>query len=151
VTFNKCLEHKIVGIDTNIFIYIIEYKKYPLQAGYARQILQLIEKGELFGITSVINLMELLVLPEKEGRIDLINKYKLLLKGFPHLKISDITAEIAELAASLRGKYLRENKKLLSVDALLVATSIINKATAFVTNDRQLSFVQELEIINFEV
>lgn len=148
MTLNKPLDHKIVGIDTNIYIYLIEHKKYPLQSGYARQILQLIEKGELFGITSVVNLMELLVLPEKEGRIDLINKYKLLLKGFPHFKISDITAEIAELAAGLRGKYLRENKKLPAIDALCIATSIINKATAFVTNDLQLSFIQEMEIIS---
>ncbi len=150
MTLNKILEHKIIGIDTNIFIYVIEYKKYPPQANYAREILQLVENGELMGITSVINIMELLVLPEKEGREDLSNKYKLLLKGFPNLKISNINQEIAELAAKFRGKYLRENKKLLSIDALCIATSIINNATAFVTNDLQLAFIKELEIINLE-
>ncbi len=147
MTFERLFEHKIVGIDTNIFIYLIEHKRYPQEVGYARQVLQLIEKGELFGITSVVNLMELLVLPEKEGRPDLVHKYKVLLKGFPHLKVCETTAAIAEQAAGLRGKYLREKKKLLSIDALCIATSISHNATAFVTNDRQLSFIQELEII----
>lgn len=94
--------------------------------------------------------MELLVLPEKEARKDLFNKYKLLLKRFPNLKISNINQEIAELAAKLRGKYLREGKKLLSIDALCIATAIINNATAFVSNDLRLSFIKELEIIDLE-
>ncbi|MDO9536602.1 MAG: PIN domain-containing protein [Bacillota bacterium] len=131
-------------------MYVIEHKKYPIQADHAGKILQLVENGELMGITSVVNIMELLVLPEKEGRKDLFNKYMLLLKGFPNLKISDINQEIAELAAKLRGKYLRENKKLLSIDALCIATSILNNATAFVSNDLHLSFIRELEIINLE-
>jgi len=150
VTPNNVLEHKIIGIDTNIFIYVIEHKKYPVQADRAGEILQLIEIGELMGITSVVNIMELLVLPEKEGKKDLLNKYMLLLKGFPNLKISDINQETAELAAKLRGKYLRENKKLLPIDALCLATSILNNATAFVSNDLQLSFIRELEMINLE-
>lgn len=45
VTPNKKLEHKIIGIDTNIFIYVIEYNKYPIQAKRASKILQLVENG----------------------------------------------------------------------------------------------------------
>jgi predicted nucleic acid-binding protein len=53
---------------------------------------------------------------------------------FPHLTLADVTRDVARRAAQLRARY-----GLRPADALHVATALVHAATAFVTNDRQLT------------
>lgn len=53
---------------------------------------------------------------------------------FPHLTLADVTRDVARWAAQLRARY-----RLRPADALQVATALVHRATAFVTNDRRLA------------
>jgi predicted nucleic acid-binding protein len=57
----------------------------------------------------------------------------------------DINAEVAIKAASLRAKYKEHN--LRTPDALQLAMALEANCPAFVTNDKRLSIVQELDVI----
>ena len=123
--------HQLIGLDTTIFIYHFEanQKYLPL----TRSILRYIESGQGNGIISTVVLMELTVHPWRINRGDVARQYEALLVNFPNLKLVDVTREVARQAAQLRAKY-----NLRPADALQVATAMVNRATVWVSNDKQL-------------
>ncbi len=132
--------HQVVGLDTSVFIYQLE--EYPPQADVTTDLFRLIQAGRTSAVTSVVTVTELIVKPLQLGRIDTADDYERLLSDFPNLAIVDIDRAIARLAASLRARY-----RLGSPDALQLASGLTAGATAFVTNDRRLRRVRELEVI----
>jgi len=133
-------KYRTVGIDTVAFIYHFEENKKYLP--FTEVLFRMVETGRIKGITSTITLMEILVKPKMDGNREAVEEYKFILQTFPNLEVKSIDAEIAEKAAEIRAKY-----KLKPPDALQIATSLINKAEAFITNDMELKNVRELEII----
>lgn len=59
------------------------------------------------------------------------------------ISIVPLTKEIAKIAAQLRAKY----SGLKSMDALRLASATQNKCDIFLTNDKQLKQVTEIECI----
>ena len=86
--------------------------------------------------------METLVRPKEIGDRDLRDDYYFALITFPNLTIRDVDAEVAERAAELRAR-----SKLRPPDALQVATCLVERGRAFVTNDERLRSIEEPEII----
>jgi predicted nucleic acid-binding protein len=144
-TLQQRLEaHQLIGLDTAIFIYHFEanQKYLPL----TRTILKYVESGQTNGIISTVVVMELTVHPWRKNRGDVARHYEALLVNFPHLKLVDVTREVARQAAQLRAKY-----HLRPADALQVATALVNGATAWVSNDKQLQRLEPaLEVIVLE-
>ncbi len=132
--------YRTVGIDTVAFIYHFEENKKYLP--FTEVLFRMVETGRIRGITSTITLMEILVKPKKNGNKEAVEEYKFVLQTFPNLEIKPIDAETAEKAAEIRAKY-----KLKPPDALQIATSLVNKAEAFITNDIELKNIKELKII----
>lgn len=132
--------HRRVGIDTSVFIYQIEGES-PL-AEPAAAVLAALAAGGFQGVTSVLTLMELAVKPLQAGRRDAADEYEVLVGTFPNLVVVDIDRRIARRAAALRAAY-----RLRPADALHVATAIEHGAGAFVTNDRALRRVAEIETV----
>jgi predicted nucleic acid-binding protein len=88
-------------------------------------------------------MMELTVHPWRLNRADIARQYEVLLINFPNLKLSDVTREVARRAAQLRARY-----NLRPADALQVATAMIEGATLWVSNDKQLKRIEpEMETI----
>lgn len=91
---------------------------------------------------STVALMELTVRPWQLDRPDVARDYEAALSHFPNLTVADVTRPVAQEAARLRAAY-----RLRPADALHVATAVVHGATAFVTNDRDLARLDEVQVV----
>ncbi len=124
--------HSIVGLDTSIFIYHVE--AHPHYQPLTQALLVGVQAGHQHAITSVVTVMELTVQPWRVGRPAVAREYEALLFHFPNLTLADVTRDVARRAAQLRARY-----NVRPADALQVATTVVHRATAFVTNDHRLA------------
>lgn len=89
--------------------------------------------------------MEFSVMPQKIERIDLIEKYQNLL-GRLVIPLIEITQAIAARAAFLRGKY----DFLKAMDTLQLAVAIESDCTWFITNDKGLLRISEIQLMTLD-
>jgi predicted nucleic acid-binding protein len=131
--------HERIGVDTPIFIYHIEGTAHL--AGLAGVALDELAGGAFTGVTSVLTLMEIAVKPLHMGRPDVAEEYEVLLANYPNLVIAAIDRPTARRAAELRAEY-----RLRPADALQVAACLEQGATAFLSNDRELRRIADLQV-----
>lgn len=134
------LHGKIVGLDTAPFIYYIE-----LHAGYADLLFpffEAVERGEITAVTSVMTLLETLVVPLRRGDAKLAEQYRGILYDTDNLVTMPLSPEIAEEAAQLRALH-----KFRAPDATQVATAMKYSASVFLTNDRQLQRASAIQVL----
>ncbi|MFN8455037.1 MAG: PIN domain-containing protein [Anaerolineae bacterium] len=137
----RITSHRIIGLDTSIFIY--HFEAHPTYLPLTRVAFTQIQTGQCLGIASTIALMELTVHPWRLNRPDIARQYEVLLINFPNLKVSEVTREVARRAAQLRARY-----NLRPADALQVATAMTEGATLWVSNDKGLKRIEpKLEVI----
>jgi predicted nucleic acid-binding protein len=143
VGLSKRLADKKVFLDTAPLIYFIE--DHPYYASLLNELF--ISEGKPFCqlVSSVITLTEVLVLPMREGRNDLSQKYETILLNSPSIEIVEINVEIAKITAQLRAKY-----SLKTPDAMQIATAIYCNVDYFLTNDKRLKSVTEIKMITLE-
>lgn len=132
--------HKVVGLDTMLFIYSMEAKKPYISL--LKSIFYYIENGLAKGVTSIITLAEILVKPIKDCNIEAVKDCKFLLNNFPNLKMVNIYPKTAEKGAELRAKY-----GIRTPDALQIASAIENQATIFLSNDNELKKIKEIKTV----
>jgi predicted nucleic acid-binding protein len=125
-------EHHQIGLDTAIFIY--HFERNPRYFALTQALLSGIETERWEAITSTVTVMEITVRPWQLNRPEVAQAYEEALTHFPNLTVYDINRDIAQQAARLRARY-----RVRPADALQIATAIVRHATAFVTNDHQLS------------
>jgi predicted nucleic acid-binding protein len=129
------------GLDTSPFIYLLE-------AGENR--------GEgamrLFGalrhatkVTSIVTAIEALTLCQTSERKPLADTYRLYLSSAKGIRVLNVDWPVAEKAASLRAKY-----SLRTPDAIQIAAALSVGAEVFITNDRKLAVVSEIEVVIFD-
>ncbi|UNC93572.1 type II toxin-antitoxin system VapC family toxin [Candidatus Contubernalis alkaliaceticus] len=128
-----------VFIDTAPFIYLIEGSKD--YSSYIQKIFEDCMSNDIILYTSIITYFEFCVKPYQLDKVELINSLKEL---FSELGIRIILADlnVADLASKLRAKY----GFLKPMDALQLASAISANCQLFVTNDRQLKKVSEIEV-----
>ena len=132
--------HSHLALDSSIFIY--HFEANPIYQPITEAVLSIIADGTCQGVISTVTIMELTVLPWRQNRGDVARQYELLLANFPNLKVADVTRDVARRAAQLRALY-----NVRPADALLVATGLVNGATAWVSNDTQLRrLTSEIEV-----
>ena len=143
--FGERLEgHDVVGLDTNVFIYHLE--AHPRYLPLTQELLDGFQQGQRTAVTSTVTVMELTVRPWRVGRPAVAREYEALLVHFPNLILADVTREVARHAAQLRAGY-----RVRPADALQAATALVYGATAFVTNDRRLTRLENvLDVIVLE-
>ena len=86
-------------------------------------------------------LIEACVLPERQGRRDLVQAYERALFHSQQVQTLAIDVPLARQATALRAQY-----DIRVPDALQIAAALTAGATAFVTNDRRLKKEQELRV-----
>lgn len=122
---------KKVFIDTAPFIYYIEgniqYQKI------LNQLFKLNSKGEIFFSTSVLTLLELLVVPIRNKRFDLVEQYESIFSNSTSLELIEINLTISKLAAEYRAQF-----NFKTPDAIQVASASFCDADFFLTNDKHL-------------
>ena len=130
---------KTIGLDTAPLIYFIEEDNY---FDVVSLFFEALSKGRLRVVTSTITLLEVLVQPYRRGEKDLAEKYRKILMYSENLLMFPVSNEIADKAAKLRAKY-----GIRTPDAIQISTALYGKATTFLTNDRDLKKVQEIEVL----
>ena len=93
-------------------------------------------------VTSVITLSEVLVMPLREGRMQLAKQYEEILTMSENIDILDINIEIAKETAKIRADY-----SIKTPDAIQLATAKYSFSDYFLTNDLRLKSFKELDII----
>ena len=134
-----------ICLDTAPLIYFIEENKRYISI--VEKIFSEISYGNILGIFSYLTLLEVLIKPIKEDAREIADKYRNLLLGNIYLRMFPLDERVAEKAAELRAKYGGNGFKLNTPDAIQVATGLLNGAEIFLTNDRNLKQIQEIEII----
>ena len=129
-----------LGIDTPAIIYFVEADLRYDQI--VTEIFRRIAEGELFGVTSVISVTEVLTQPILKGDEELQKRYRDLLIYSRGFYTVDIDAGMAEFAAHLRSRY-----HLRTPDALQLSAAVGLGCEAFLTNDMRLKRVTELKVM----
>jgi len=88
-------------------------------------------------------LSEVLVVPLRSGRSDLAERYRRLLSPVGGIEVNSITPQIAEEAAQIRSTY----RRIRTPDALQMATAVVAGADYFLTNDRALPALPNLQVL----
>ena len=136
----KIIEGKTIFLDTAPLIYYIEDNM--LYSKVLDKLFELNLEMKVQLMTSTITLLEVLVLPLRTNNFDLAEKYKTLLCQSDTFKIWNVDIEIAGKAAELRAKY-----QLKTPDAIQIAAAICRYSDYFLTNDKRLKTVSELNVL----
>ncbi len=123
-------------------VFIYHLQDHPRYSPLTQLLLEAWEMGRNAGVISVITLLEVLVKPKREGNMEAARDYLELLTTYPNLMIVEVDLQVAELASDLRARY-----GVRTPDALQVAAALRAGATVFITNDRRLKRVAELEVV----
>jgi predicted nucleic acid-binding protein len=135
--------HDIVAVDTAPFIYL--WEQHPRYLPLAEALFRHLKQPQVQGITSVITLIEACIHPQRQGRLDLVQAYERSLLHSQQIRMLPIDAALARRAIILRASY-----EIHVPDALQIAAAIEAGATLFVTNDRRLNKIQEIQILLFD-
>jgi predicted nucleic acid-binding protein len=123
-----------------VFVYHIE--QVTRWAAPASAALEAMPDGRFVGVTSVLTLLEIAIKPLRLERPEIADAYEALIGDITNLAINNMDARAARIGAELRAKY-----GLRTPDSLQIAACFANGAKAFVTNDRRLRRVKEIEIV----
>lgn len=129
-----------VCIDSVTFIYFIEENKKYFSV--VRDIFCLVDEGKIKAFSSYLTLLEVLVRPLRQQRLDLVNKYKEILSTAKGFTLFPINGEIAEQGARIRALY-----NFRVPDAIQLATALCQGAGAFVTNDKKLKKFDKIDVV----
>jgi predicted nucleic acid-binding protein len=142
MTLDEKLAHlRVIFVDTAPVIYYIE--AHSLFGPLAKQVVEAFQSGRLRAFSSVITLIEVLPKPIETGNTGLAEQFTVFLRHGKNIDLAEISADIAESAGKLRGKY----PALRAMDAIQLAVALDVSADAFITNDRRLKPVTEIDIV----
>ena len=137
------LQGQVVGLDSAPLIYFIEQN--PAYIEMMRLFFRASDRGEFQVVTSVMTLVEVLVYPLRRGDTALAQRYREILFDNQKLMTLEISEDIAELAAELRGSH-----NLRAPDAIQMAAAIRGGASFFLTNDVRLPSLPGLQVLVLE-
>jgi predicted nucleic acid-binding protein len=137
------LSGQVVGLDTAPLIYFIE--ENPTYLDIVRPFFEMMDRGEVQVVTSVITLAEVLVHPLRSGNATLAQRYRDILQNPTALTLLPVSEAIAEQAAHLRATH-----NLRTPDAIQLATALQVGASAFLTNDARLPTIPGLQTITVD-
>jgi predicted nucleic acid-binding protein len=124
--------------DTAPIIYALE--SHPVWSPRFGPLFALHGEGRIALAVSTVTLAEVLTGPLAAGEESLARRYRAVLESW---QLVDLTPDIAEQAARLRGRY-----KLKLPDAVQLACALAINADALVTHDRDFGKVRGLRIIS---
>jgi len=128
-----------VALDTGPWIAWIEQQGPFLPP--AAPVFREIEAGRRAAVTSVLTVLEVLTGAHRRHDDVLAQRYADLFSHSSGVFVLDVDLEIASRAAELRASY-----GLRTADAIHVATALVAGAGLFVTTDRRLRRVKEIEV-----
>ncbi len=128
---------KLVGLDSNIFIYLFEENSQFIKQ--CQLIFNSLDQGKLKAVTSIISVIETLSYPSTSAVLKGIQEG---FKNISNLTILDVKHDIGIEAAKIRREY-----GFRLPDSIQLAAAKLSKAKAFITNDNRLKSYKRLKII----
>ena len=139
--FKKALsKYERVGLDTMGFIYFLE--EHPRFGALSEIIFERAEAKELFIISSVLVLVEVLTGYRKAEDEIAENEFKQMMEDFPNVEVFDVNRHLIDQIIHFRSKY-----NIKTPDAIHLATAVQRGAEVFITNDENLKRVKEINIM----
>lgn len=132
-----------VGIDTAVFIYFIEQN--PRFLPVILPLFTAADDGKCELVASALTLLEVLVVPYRAGNVRLAERYEAFLTRSRGVRMVDITRDHLKAAAQLRA-----TTGIATPDAIQISASIGAGCRMFVTNDRRLPAVADLQVVQLE-
>jgi predicted nucleic acid-binding protein len=132
-----------VALDTQVFIYFIEEDDRFLPL--VKPLFEAIDHGALPAAVSALTLMEVLVVPYRNGNAALADRYEAFLTNSRGLRFVDIDSSLLKTAAQLRA-----TTRLKPPDAIQVAAAIAGGCRAFLTNDRKIPSMPGLTVLQLK-
>jgi uncharacterized protein len=129
-----------VGIDTAIFIYLME--RHETYAELVRPLFRAADRGERSRVTSGVTLLEVLVVPYRAGDAALAQRYEALLSRSRGLTLVDLGRPLLRAAAQLRAVH-----GIPTPDALQLAGALSMRCGSFLTNDRRIPPLSGLRVL----
>jgi predicted nucleic acid-binding protein len=137
------LDGTVIGIDTAIFIYFIE--EHPRFLPVIDPLFEEADAGRRELATSVLTLLEVLVVPYRAGNQVLADRYEALLTRSRGIRVIDLGREQLRAAAKLRAVT-----GIKTPDALQMVAALTAGCSTFLTNDRRLPKIPGLRILQLE-
>jgi len=125
-----------VLVDSAPIIYTLEGNRRF--ATHFRPLFERHAAGDLLLAVTTVTIAEVLTGPLRTGDEALARRYRAVLEAW---EVVDLTSEVAEAAARIRGAY-----SLKLPDAIQVASALVIGADALVTHDRDFAPVRGLPI-----
>jgi predicted nucleic acid-binding protein len=128
------------AVDTAIFIYFIE--EHPRFLPLIMPLFEECDRGKRVLVTSVVTLLEVLVVPYRAGNRTLAARYEALLTRSRGVQMVEMSRDQLRAAAQLRA-----TTGVKTPDALQLVAAIGAGCTTFLTNDRRLPSIPGLRIV----
>jgi predicted nucleic acid-binding protein len=129
-----------IALDTAPFIYLIE--EHPQHLPIVRPVFAAMKAGRLTAVTSTLTLLETLVQPYRVGNAPLAERYEALLMRSQGLRLDELSRAVCRAAAHVRAVH-----NIKTPDALRLATALLARCSAFLTNDRDLPHIAGIRIL----
>lgn len=130
-----------IGVDTALFIYLIE--EHPTFLAPVRALFARADAGEIEIVTSALTLLEVLVVPLRIGDQTLAGKYDALLTRSRGVRVIDLSRDQLRTAARLRAQF----SALRTPDALQLAAALGAGCQSFISNDRRMPAPDGLRVL----
>ncbi|MGH6768446.1 MAG: type II toxin-antitoxin system VapC family toxin [Xanthobacteraceae bacterium] len=130
-----------VYLDANVFIAAFETQ--GAHSDHAWWILNAIEGGDLFGVTSELTLAEILVGPMQDGDDELVQRYQDIISPAECFEVGTVTRAVLIEAGTLRSA----RRAMRLPDAIHVASARIGGCRFIVSDDRRMSFAPEMQVV----
>ena len=132
--------HTTVALDTCVLVYYLEDN--PSFGQQADTVITNIVTGHNQAILATMALLELQVGPYAKQELETAEGYYTFLGNLPNFHWVPMSMTIADRAAQLRAAH-----RIKTPDAVHLATAIEAGATLFVTNDRDLPALAEIDTL----
>jgi predicted nucleic acid-binding protein len=123
-----------VGIDANVFIYLVEAASYPALQPSVTRLFAACDAGQITPVTSALTLGELLPVPLRQQDHALVRFYRELITSPSVLEVAPVSLTVLDAAA-----VLRSQTRLKLPDAIHLATAFEAGCQFFVTNDQKIN------------
>ncbi|MBM3190757.1 MAG: type II toxin-antitoxin system VapC family toxin, partial [Chloroflexi bacterium] len=130
-------------LDTAPLIYYVEGNERYLDVVLA--VFERIDRGFIRAYTSPVTLAECLVLPYRKHRAELAQRFYDRIVNGRNTTYVPLDPRSARKAGELRAHY-----NLLLDDAFQLAAGLVSGCDAFLTNDRALKRVKEINVLVLE-
>ncbi len=129
-------------------LFVYHFENHPLFGPAAATLFQATEEGRCRIITSVVSLLEVLVIPKRQHEKLLCQRYREIFAFFPNLSLVAVDTDIVEIASDIRAEYAEYNVR--TPDAIQLATAIHAGADAFISADRYLAKFPGIRVLTLQ-